>query len=218
MEMREGHNIVQYGQEVDEVLNEFQQTLPEDVRIERIADQPKVVDDSVSSFVRDLMVSIVVVILVMMVLFPFRSAVVAATLHPDQHLYLDRNHVYRRHSAEHGDAGRPDRRIGYDRRQLDHRRGCLPRQPRPRYVPVVCRRLQCQELFRIDFPGHSLYLHHILSVTVHHEGDVPRFSERLPLDADHIADDVAGTGHDFYPLPGIHADQKGAEIPAAKRG
>lgn len=45
-------------------------------------DQPKVVGDSVSSFVRDLFVSIVVVILVMMVLFPFRSALVAATSIP----------------------------------------------------------------------------------------------------------------------------------------
>lgn len=52
------------------------------VSIRRIADQPKVVGDSVSSFVRDLFVSIVVVILVMMVLFPFRSALVAATSIP----------------------------------------------------------------------------------------------------------------------------------------
>lgn len=82
MEMREGNNIVEYGREVDEVLAEFQKTLPEDVQIERIADQPKVVDESVTSFVRDLLVSIVVVIAVMMVLFPFRSAIVAATSIP----------------------------------------------------------------------------------------------------------------------------------------
>lgn len=82
MEMREGNNIVQYGREVDQILNAFQQELPDSVSIRRIADQPKVVDDSVSSFVRDLFVSIVVVILVMMVLFPFRSAVVAATSIP----------------------------------------------------------------------------------------------------------------------------------------
>lgn len=82
MEMREGNNIVRYGQEVDEVLAAFQQELPPDVQVERIADQPKVVDESVTSFVRDLMISIVVVILVMMVLFPFRSAVVAATSIP----------------------------------------------------------------------------------------------------------------------------------------
>lgn len=82
MEMREGNNIVQYGKEVDEVLAAFQQTLPEDVQIERIADQPKVVDESVTSFVRDLLVSIVVVIAVMMVLFPFRSAIVAGASIP----------------------------------------------------------------------------------------------------------------------------------------
>ena len=82
MEMQEGNNIVEYGRQVDEVLTAFQQTLPDGVTVERIADQPKVVDDSVTSFVRDLMVSIVVVILVMMVLFPFRSAIVAATSIP----------------------------------------------------------------------------------------------------------------------------------------
>ena len=82
MEMREGHNIVRYGKEVDEVLHAFERDLPESVSIRRIADQPKVVGDSVSSFVRDLFVSIVVVILVMMVLFPFRSALVAATSIP----------------------------------------------------------------------------------------------------------------------------------------
>lgn len=82
LEMREGNNIVQYGKEVDEVLNAFQKELPADVQIERIADQPKVVDQSVTSFVRDLLVSIVVVILVMMILFPFRSAIVAATSIP----------------------------------------------------------------------------------------------------------------------------------------
>ena len=82
MEMREGNNIVQYGKEVDKVLAAFQEELPESVSIQRIADQPKVVDDSVSSFVRDLFVSIVVVILVMMLLFPFKSAIVAATSIP----------------------------------------------------------------------------------------------------------------------------------------
>ena len=76
----------QYGgftvPEVDKVLAAFQEELPESVSIQRIADQPKVVDDSVSSFVRDLFVSIVVVILVMMLLFPFKSAIVAATSIP----------------------------------------------------------------------------------------------------------------------------------------
>lgn len=82
LEMREGNNIVAYGNEVDEVLASFEQQIPESVSIKRIADQPKVVEESVTSFLRDLVISIVVVILVMMVLFPFRSAVVAATSIP----------------------------------------------------------------------------------------------------------------------------------------
>ena len=82
MEMREGNNIVRYGEEVDDVLRAFEQELPESVSICKIADQPKVVDSSVNSFLRDLVISIIVVILVMMILFPFRSALVAATSIP----------------------------------------------------------------------------------------------------------------------------------------
>lgn len=82
MEMRPGKNIVEYGEEVDKVLADFEKTIPESVKIRRVADQPKVVSASVNSFVRDLFISIAVVILVMMLLFPFRSAVVAATSIP----------------------------------------------------------------------------------------------------------------------------------------
>lgn len=82
MEMRDGNNIVAFGKEVDEVLARFQSELPESVSIQRIADQPKVVNTSVTSFLRDLVISILVVIAVMMILFPFRSALVAATSIP----------------------------------------------------------------------------------------------------------------------------------------
>lgn len=82
MEMREGFNIVEYGQQVDKVLKSFEKELPKSVSISRIADQPKVVDDSVTSFVRDLFLAIIIVIAVMMILFPFKSAVVAATSIP----------------------------------------------------------------------------------------------------------------------------------------
>lgn len=40
------------------------------------------VDESVTSFVRDLFIAIIIVIAVMMILFPFKSAVVAATSIP----------------------------------------------------------------------------------------------------------------------------------------
>ena len=83
MEMTPGNNVVQYGQEVDKVLDDFRQNeLPEDVKVTRIADKPKVVATSVSDFLRDLLISMLIIILVMMVLFPIRSAIVAAITIP----------------------------------------------------------------------------------------------------------------------------------------
>ena len=83
MEMTPGNNVVAYGKEVDKVLDDFRATeMPEDVNITRIADKPKVVGLSVSSFLRDLLVSMAIIILVMIVLFPLRSAIVAAITIP----------------------------------------------------------------------------------------------------------------------------------------
>ena len=83
LEMTPGNNIVQYGEEVDQVLDGFRRdVLPDDVTITRIADQPKVVGTSVRDFLRDLLISMVIIILVMMVLFPLRSAIVAAITIP----------------------------------------------------------------------------------------------------------------------------------------
>ena len=77
MEMTPGNNVVQYGQEVDQVLKDFRENeLPDDVNVTRIADKPKVVAKSVSDFLRDLLISMAIIILVMMVLFPIRSAIV----------------------------------------------------------------------------------------------------------------------------------------------
>ena len=83
MEMTAGNNVVIYGKEVDKVLQQFREDeLPDDVTITRIADKPKVVAMSVSSFLRDLLISMAIIILVMMVLFPLRSAIVAAVTIP----------------------------------------------------------------------------------------------------------------------------------------
>ena len=83
MEMTPGNNVVQYGQQVDKVLNDFRESeLPSDVNVTRIADKPKVVAKSVSDFLRDLLISMLIIILVMMVLFPIRSAIVAAITIP----------------------------------------------------------------------------------------------------------------------------------------
>ena len=79
VEMRKGYNIVAFGKEVDKVLGDFKQTLPDSVKMYRITDQPKVVKKSVSSFLRDLLISMIVVIVVMLLLFPFRTALIASS-------------------------------------------------------------------------------------------------------------------------------------------
>ena len=83
MEMSPGNNVIAYGKEVDHVLSTFRdEQLPEDVKVTRITDKPKVVSISVNDFLRDLLISMAIIILVMMVLFPLRSAIVAAVTIP----------------------------------------------------------------------------------------------------------------------------------------
>lgn len=79
VEMRPDNNIVAFGKEIDKVLSEYGSTLPDSVSLSRITDQPKVVGTSVYSFLRDLVISMLVVILVMLMLFPMRSALIASS-------------------------------------------------------------------------------------------------------------------------------------------
>ena len=83
LEMTEGNNIVHYGEEVNKVIDTFRKEyLPADVDVLRITDQPKVVEASVKDFLINLIESMAVIILVMMLLFPLRSAIVAAITIP----------------------------------------------------------------------------------------------------------------------------------------
>ena len=79
VEMRPENNIVEFGEDVDEVLKEFGAGLPDSVTVSKVTDQPKVVGKSVYSFLRDLLISMLVVILVMVMLFPIRSALIASS-------------------------------------------------------------------------------------------------------------------------------------------
>ncbi|NCC99743.1 MAG: efflux RND transporter permease subunit [Bacteroidia bacterium] len=78
-EMRKGNNIVAFGDEVNKILDDFSKITPQSVKVYRITDQPTVVDKSVSSFLRDLIISMIVVIVVMLMLFPLRTALVASS-------------------------------------------------------------------------------------------------------------------------------------------
>lgn len=83
LEMLKGNNIVFFGQEVDDILQQFREDcLPSDVEMRRITDQPHVVGSSVGDFLRDLFISMIIIVAVMMILFPIRSAMVAALTIP----------------------------------------------------------------------------------------------------------------------------------------
>lgn len=75
--MKQGNNIVDFGKKVDAVLQEFNSGMPDSVKVTRIFNQPEVVKSSVLGFLRDLMISMIVVILVMLALFPMNSALIA---------------------------------------------------------------------------------------------------------------------------------------------
>ncbi len=77
IQMSDGHNIVEFGEKVDKVLADARNTFPLDVQFHRITDQPKVVDDSIVSFLKDIVLSLVVVVAVMLLLFPLKTALVA---------------------------------------------------------------------------------------------------------------------------------------------
>ena len=125
MEMSAGNNVVQYGRDVDRVLNDFRETeLPDDIVVTRMADKPKVVGTSVTSFLRDLIVAMIIIILVMMVLFPIRSAIVA------QYVHLCGYHVHDGHRTEYHHAGGTYRGAWNDCRQLHRRHRRLPGIPR----------------------------------------------------------------------------------------
>lgn len=79
IEMQPGNNIVAFGSKVDAILEQMAAQLPPDVRMHKITDQPRVVDQSVRSFLKDLIVSVLIVIAVMLVLFPLRTALVSST-------------------------------------------------------------------------------------------------------------------------------------------
>jgi multidrug efflux pump subunit AcrB len=78
LEMQKGNNIVQFGKEVTQVLNKFSETADDDVKLNIISNLPEVVDESISHFLTEFLLAILAVIIVTMILLPFRIASVAA--------------------------------------------------------------------------------------------------------------------------------------------
>lgn len=82
IEMRPGNNVVDFGDKVEKIIKEYEATITPDIHIHRITDQPRVVDRSVRSFLKDLIEAILIVIFVMLMLFPLRTALISSTSVP----------------------------------------------------------------------------------------------------------------------------------------
>lgn len=82
IEMQPGNNIVQFGHTIEEKLAVIKSKLPDDIQINTIVNQPEVVDESIKHFMREFGLAIGSVILVVMLLLPFRVAAVASVAAP----------------------------------------------------------------------------------------------------------------------------------------
>ncbi|MEM9914108.1 MAG: efflux RND transporter permease subunit [Planctomycetota bacterium] len=81
--MKEGKNVVQLGEQIDEVVEAFRQTsLPADLEITRVNDLPRQVDVLVADFVTNLWQAIVIVLGVAFLMMGWRAALVMATAIP----------------------------------------------------------------------------------------------------------------------------------------
>jgi multidrug efflux pump subunit AcrB/outer membrane protein TolC len=82
VEMHEGNNIVDFGNTLHKTLKEIQTSLPPDVKLDMVADQPRVVSDRIRDFFEEFGIAIIAVILVTMLLLPLRVALVSAIAIP----------------------------------------------------------------------------------------------------------------------------------------
>ena len=82
LEMQKGNNIVQFGDDIQEVLKQFSEKTSGDVKINVISNLPDVVDHSISHFMIEFLIAILAVFVVTLILLPFRVAAVAGITIP----------------------------------------------------------------------------------------------------------------------------------------
>lgn len=82
VEMKKGRNIVQLGEQIDSVFSRLKTTLPPDIRLDLIANQPAVVKSRMSTLSHEFLLALGSVIFVTVILLPIRVAVIAALAIP----------------------------------------------------------------------------------------------------------------------------------------
>jgi multidrug efflux pump subunit AcrB/outer membrane protein TolC len=82
VEMQKGKNIVELGEQLEKVFQRLKVLLPPDVQLDLVADQPGVVKERISHLSHEFLLAIISVIIVTIVLLPFRVALIAAMAIP----------------------------------------------------------------------------------------------------------------------------------------
>ncbi|NTE05578.1 efflux RND transporter permease subunit [Agrobacterium tumefaciens] len=82
IQMHEGNNIVAFGKSVDSMIALARQRIPSNIKVTTLISQPTLVDDHISHFIKEFFLAILSVIVVVILLLPFRIASVAALAIP----------------------------------------------------------------------------------------------------------------------------------------
>jgi len=82
IESQAGKNIVDFGEEVNQKIEEFKKHIPSSVHLTFISNQPEIVQTNVSHFIVEFFIAIAAVILIIILMLPLRIAVVAAMAIP----------------------------------------------------------------------------------------------------------------------------------------
>ena len=82
IEMQDGNNIEDLGKAMQAKLASIQATLPPDVKLDLVANQPKMVTERVFDFMKEFGIAIIAVIAVTLILLPLRVALVSAIAIP----------------------------------------------------------------------------------------------------------------------------------------
>lgn len=79
---REGLNVVSVGDEINKIIDDYNDSLPDGISVNKVFMQPDEVQDSIDDFLVNLFESIILVIIVIMIGMNFRNAVVVSVAIP----------------------------------------------------------------------------------------------------------------------------------------
>ncbi len=80
--MREGENILEFGSQLDDLMQRVAADLPIGIEMAKVADQPHVVDHAVGHFVRALAEAVIIVLVVSFISLGFRAGFVVTLTIP----------------------------------------------------------------------------------------------------------------------------------------